>query len=406
MSSSAPAQTPLHHTALAGARIAFTGRLASMPRAEAESRITHAGGTITTSLSRKTTHLVIGMHGWPLRPDGSLSPRLKQAERLRQKHGHLAIISEIRLLELLGCIEQTSSVSKSYSLAHVAEVIGVEPETIERWEYLGLLRSHHGCYDFQDIISLQTIAALVKDGVHPQTIRSSLDSLAAFVSGTERPLAQLCVVAAESGELLAQVNGSLVAPDGQQFLDFECHAPTSDTLTSRDRPGAESAPTDTGVPRGMAIIEPKPVNQLERAIAFERDEQYEAAAACYRQAIVDEPRSVEAMFNLGNVLRMMGNDGGAQAMYELALAFDPSNELVWYNLADVQEEAEDFAQAIASLRNAIAIDPSFADAHFNLASCLESTGDHAGAKQHWQTYLSLDPASTWADIARRNCGRG
>src|SRR5690606_30950180 len=124
--------------------------------------------------------------------------------------------------------------------------------------------------DFQDIVSLQTVASLVRRGVKPDDIQRSLTNLADILPGTERPLAQLQIVAAEPGELLAQVGEALIAPDGQQMLPFECAAGATaagGAVEIEPKPGlalsedafarADEAPAPAPVPFAP-VLEPKP----------------------------------------------------------------------------------------------------------------------------------------------------
>ena len=46
--------------ALAGKRFIFTGALSTLTRGEAEERIRQLGGTVSSSVSRNTDHVVVG----------------------------------------------------------------------------------------------------------------------------------------------------------------------------------------------------------------------------------------------------------------------------------------------------------------------------------------------------------
>ena len=381
---------------LGSARVAFTGRLASMTRRDAQRAVRRAGGQLASSVSRHTTHLVVGARGWPIRPDGRVTRSLERAEALRRREIPVRIISEDEFLTLLWGerVEDRPAPEgpKSYPLGEVAALVGVEPHTIERWEHLGLVRSHEDQYDFRDIVSLQSIASLVRSGASPDAIRAALQALSSVLPGVDRPLAQLKIVVAASGELLAQIGESLIDPQGQQRLDFEGVAEIAEVKTGSLSSSATAMPDAPG-------------DCFEHALALEEEERYEAAAALYRRAIALSPGWAEAHFNLANVLRMLERDEGAEEIYLLAVAMDPSNELAWYNLADVQEEEGRLDAAVESLHAAIRACPTFADAHFNLASCLEQLGDRDGAKRHWGSYLKLDPESEWATIARDHLRR-
>ena len=388
---------------LRAARVAFTGRLASMTRREADAAVRRAGGVGVGSVTGRTTMLVVGLRGLPIRADGRVTRALERAEALRRAGVEIRILGEDDFLAMLRGGGEVAGgaqggATKRYPLGEVASLVGVEPEMIERWEHLGLVRSGAGLYDFQDIVSLQSIASLVRSGASPGAIWRSLDGLSSVLPHVDRPLAQLKIVIASSGELLAQIGEALIDPQGQQHLDFERCAGGA----GEDGPAsiAEVKPAASAGVGGRGAGPEDPDELFERALAMEEDERYAEAAAWYRRAIGLSPGWAEAHFNLANVLRMLERDEGAEEVYHLAVELDPSNELAWYNLADVQEEDGRLEEAAESLGAALRACPTFSDAHFNLASCLEQLGDRAGARRHWSTYLRLDPDSAWAAIAR------
>lgn len=57
------------------------------------------------------------------------------------------------------------------------------------------------------------------------------------------------------------------------------------------------------------------------------------ALACYAQAFVQDPESVSAFNNYGNVLREMGHPDRAQPFLEHAIRLDPGHETARFNLA-------------------------------------------------------------------------
>src|SRR5205807_1674263 len=74
--------------------VAFTGRLASMKRAEAFEHVRKHGGTPRRGVTKGTSLLVVGELGWPLLGDGRPSNSLARA-----KSFGVAIASERRVLE-------------------------------------------------------------------------------------------------------------------------------------------------------------------------------------------------------------------------------------------------------------------------------------------------------------------
>jgi hypothetical protein len=127
-------------------------------------------------LSRKTSLLVVGMDGWPLLPDGGVGNKLKRAEELRRNGCGIRILSEEAFLELLGRNNRHRSVvPKTNPAAEVCRRLKLSPEALQRWEQFGLIRPVDGLYDFQDLVSLRTIAELVDAG----SARDHLKSLQA-----------------------------------------------------------------------------------------------------------------------------------------------------------------------------------------------------------------------------------
>lgn len=372
-------------TSIEHKQIAFTGRLASMPRDEAWEAVRRAGGMPCKSVTQQTDILVIGMEGWPLLPDGSVSRKLAYAERLRRQGHAIRIISEPEFLEAVGLSDQGKQLQKSYPARQVCEILNISPETLERWEQFGLVRPVEGNYDFQDLISVRTIAALVAQGVQPATIAKSLHELASVLT-VERPLAQLKIVLENPRILLAAVDDQRIAPNGQLLLDFGGQARVKGVV----------APVRAAACNDALSAE----DWFHIGGMCEDEERYAEAAEAYRRAISLHPDYAEAFFNLGNVLRETGERTRAAEAYQAAVACDPYLHWAWYNLADMQEESGRVHEAIESLERAVAISPTYADARFNLARCFERIGRPHEARLHWTAYLRLDPRSEWADIAR------
>ena len=155
-----------------------------------------------SSVSRQTSYVVVGMEGWPLLPDGLISNKLRRAEEFIKRGYPLQILSESSFLELAGKKEHQVSLRKVYPEQEICRLMKISPETLRRWEQFGLVVSCGGEYDFQDIVSMRTIGELVKRGVRPETIARSLKSLAAILPDTDRPLAQLRLVAEAPQKIL------------------------------------------------------------------------------------------------------------------------------------------------------------------------------------------------------------
>ncbi len=132
-----------------------------------------------------------------------------------------------------------------------------------------------------------------------------------------------------------------------------------------------------------------------------------AAAASFRRAALIEPDSYEAVYNLAQALRQLGDTRGALAAYERALALDRSaqalNALAWH-LATAAEVL-DPARARELAREALRLEPGQAEYHDTLAEALAGSGDLAGAVAAMQEAVRLDPNPLFqqrlADFQRR-----
>lgn len=369
---------------LRNASVAFTGKLGTMSRDEACRLVNAASGTVSAHLTRKTGALIVGMAGWPLLANGSVSQRLQRAEALNREGCAIQIISELRFLELTGLVERRAELEQTYSAADVCKLLNVDAATLKRWEQFSLIHGTAGYYDFQDLVSLQTIARLINDGVRPEVIAQSLHDLSAILPGTHRPLAQLKIVAEHSRSILADFGDFRLSPAGQICFSFD------------SAPAPESAVID--LQQETRSVE----DWFELGQSHEEQERYDEATAAYQKCFALSPRCPEACFNLGNVLRETGDHDGAEKSYRMAIAQEPSFAPAWYNLADVQEQRGKLLEAISSLQAALTIAPTYADAHFNLAVFLEKAGRVAEAQTHWRAYLELDPESQWSALAREH----
>jgi tetratricopeptide (TPR) repeat protein len=419
---------------LAGQRVTLTGRFAYIAKEDAERLVARAGGAFSTSFSHRITMLVVGARGWPLLASGKVTGKLAQAEKLRAAGVPLRIISEDEFRELLGLVPASAPRSKSLSLEQVAASVGVQPGVIERWTQLGLVRATDDMYDFRDMVSLRAVTDLVSHGVDPVVIRRSLESLSRMLPDVDRPLAQLNVLIAESGELAAEVEGALLTPSGQLEIRFGARAPAESEPARGEVPsrgpaasaraagfspaahaddpaaarrGALGGAGAFGVARAMPAnadsrAEPDEVSRLiEAGLRHESQNRRDDAAAAYRRAAQLAPRDPIPSFNLGNLLLKSGRAREAISEFERTTALDPAHARAWFNLAHAQDAAGRPTAALSSLRRAVTADPSFADAHFNLAELALRLGDRALAARSWEQYLRLDSSSEWAAEARR-----
>lgn len=107
----APAAAPSAPVAvdLKGASFLFTGKMATMPRNEAEAKVRQAGGAVASGVTAKLFYLVIGDEGSPLYGGGKKGSKQLKAEDLNNSGANIKIISETAFLKMMAGEQQTFS---------------------------------------------------------------------------------------------------------------------------------------------------------------------------------------------------------------------------------------------------------------------------------------------------------
>src|SRR6266851_197818 len=274
---SEPSTSPLQRS------VAFTGRLASMKREQAFALVRRNGGTPRRGLTRKTDILVVGELGWPLLPDGQPSKSLS----LAKSYG-VAIASERQFLEWAGKAIPDEQV-RSYSAGQIASLSGLPPEVIDQLAAFGLLDGRNDRYGFRDLTAARQLAELLQSGVGLSTITKSLHAIRKWLP--DAALSNLRLYPSSSDAILiahmigrTDQTGQFVLPVGEAQED-------ADAL-------------------------------FEQAQAAEEAKDTETALRLYRKVMRLDPRDPAAAFNLGNLLRSIGQKVEAEAAYQAATRAD------------------------------------------------------------------------------------
>ena len=341
--------------------IAFTGRLASMRRAEAFEAVRAHGGTPREGVTRTTELLVVGGLGWPLLADGRPSNSLAQA-----RAQGIPIVSERRFLEWLGKAVPDEQ-ARTFTGEQIARLSKLSPETVDQLSALGLIEARDGLFGFTDLAAARQIAELLGKGVPLSTITGSLHEIRRWLPDAHLSRLRLH---ADSNRLLVEQPHGRTDRQGQFMLPVE---PTEDD--------ADSA--------------------FAEAQAAEETGDLVSAETLYRRVMLLDPKDPAPAFNLGNILRAAGRAADAEAAYRHAVRADPAFAPGWHNLADLLDDGGRLPDAIECLKRAAAADGQYADALFNLALFLQKLERHAEAAGWWRRYLALDGNSSWAARARR-----
>jgi hypothetical protein len=86
---------------LSGLTFVFTGKMATMPRKDAEARVKAANGTVAGSVTKKLHYLVVGDEGSPFYSGGTKGEKQVKAEQLNAAGANIRVISETAFLQML-----------------------------------------------------------------------------------------------------------------------------------------------------------------------------------------------------------------------------------------------------------------------------------------------------------------
>jgi tetratricopeptide (TPR) repeat protein len=343
--------------------VAFTGRLASMKRAEAFEHVRKHGGTPHRGVTKGTTLLVVGELGWPLLADGRPSNSLARA-----KSYGVTVANERRFLEWVGRAAADEQ-ARTYTAAQLSSLSGLPPNVIEQLAQFGLIDPREGRYRFRDLAAARQIAELFAAGVGLSVVTKSLQDIRKWLP--DAGLSNLKLFPAAHDTLLVEQAKGRTDRKGQFVLPVGEPQESPDAL-------------------------------FDEAQAAEECGDVALAERLYRRVVKLDPGDPAAAFNLGNLQRAAGRKAEAEAAYRAAAKADPRFAEAWYNLADLLDDAGRATEAIACLERALAAEPSHSDSIFNLALLLQRAERLSDASTYWRRYLALDDTSEWAARAKRS----
>ncbi len=378
---------------LAGARIAFVGRLAGMNRKEATATVRRHGGQVQDRIDTKLDLIVVSDNELPLGDlfrNGVLTPEVRQAA----DQGSLAVITETQLWQRLGLVDAGR---KLYTPAMLADLLDVSVAVVRRWHRTGLIVPAREVkrlpyFEFQEVATARRLAELLAAGCSPVEIERKLAELSRYVPAVDRPLSQLSVIV-EGKHLLLRQGDGLVEPGGQLRIDFE----------ASEQPAQADHSTTNGciplLPQSESA-ELTPGEMIAAAEAYEDEGQLEAAVEMYRAALAAAGPVAEVNFALAEVLYRLGDSTAARERYFSAIELDEDYVEARANLGCVLAETGQAELAIAAFQGALAHHDDYPDVHYHLARTLDELERAPEAENHWRVFLQLAPDSPWAEEAQ------
>jgi len=380
-------------------RVAFVGRLASLPKREAQQLIRQHGGIVSDEMAADVDLVVIGEDDLPLGETNLDDPH--SAWRQAAEQGTLEVITETELWQRLGLVEEQQNVHRLYTPAMLAQLLGVSLAVVRRWHRRGLIVPARlvrklPYFDFREVATARRLAELLAAGVSAKAIEKKLASLAKLLPGVERPLAQLSVIV-EGKQLLLRQGDGLFEPGGQLRFDFG-----SSLAGDEDPPEATQLISVLSMEphRRVEASPTSPSHMLALAGELEDLGQLEAAAEMYRAAMAAGGPDAEICFRLAEVLYQLGEVGAARERYYMAIELDEDYVEARANLGCVLAEAGEHDLAEAAFQGALAYHGDYPDVHYHLARTLDELDRETEAEEHWRTFIELAPDSPWAAEAR------
>tara|TARA_B100000686_G_scaffold76415_1_gene82352 strand:+ start:286 stop:1410 length:1125 start_codon:yes stop_codon:yes gene_type:complete len=352
-----------------GHYVAFTGKLSSVGRREANALVGRLGGIFQQEVNARTTILVIG--------DESVdekSNKVRKAKELNQKSpGSVSIIREEEFCRLAG-LRSSESLKRFYhgrrQIQELYPLIRDEHlRYLRKWDLIRpvIQTNSDSYYSFGDV----TIVKHVHDELSQDV--SFRGAVRAVLSG-------------QNGQLSLDFNAirSESHPAKVILLDEVSHESSKKISGAQESPGKLAAQF---FHEGSDLDEGPDADPKRAAVA-------------YRKALLLEPSLVPALVNLANIHYAQNQLVEAQALYERALNLEVDCFEAFFNLGNIHHDLGRYLQAVEYYREALRLQSTYADAHFYLAVTLEKMGLSTNAKPHWKMYQQLEPDGEWVDLAR------
>lgn len=146
----------------------------------------------------------------------------------------------------------------------------------------------------------------------------------------------------------------------------------------------------------LADVRAEPVPVTDPAIAegvrLHDEGQFAEAVAQYQQALVNDPASVLARYEMTlSYIAMKDYAAALEVAREAVLVEHRLRPKLYMLIGTVQDETGDSAGAIATYKEAIALEPSYFLLYFNLGITYLRQEDHDQASAQFQSALMLNP---------------
>ncbi|SEG60194.1 Predicted O-linked N-acetylglucosamine transferase, SPINDLY family [Bryocella elongata] len=174
------------------------------------------------------------------------------------------------------------------------------------------------------------------------------------------------------------------------------------TDRSQQRRGAKAPAAPNGIARAAAQADAGQQARfharMNEGVTHLRAARWREGAASLAAAIEIDPRSADAVSNLGVALYYLGDAERARVCYLKALELNPKLASAHSNLGQALLALGRNSEAASSLIKAVELDPKLTDGWVNLGAALNAIGKHAAAGEASRHALELDPNNLEASL--------
>ncbi len=140
------------------------------------------------------------------------------------------------------------------------------------------------------------------------------------------------------------------------------------------------------------ILDPKDIEALfRRGLVRQSKSDFDGALADYTQVIALDPKRADAFSNRGFVKQATGDSDGAMADYTEALSLNPKIAADYYNEGLIQAQKGFLDSAITDFNQALGLDSKMTLAYYNRANAKNVEGDVDGAIADYTQALAQNP---------------
>jgi DNA-binding transcriptional MerR regulator len=330
-----------------------------------------------------------------------------------------ALLDEPQSLELFQ--ENSLGITRLYTVAMMADVLGVSQATIRHWRRNKLIQATRSSssidwYDYSTLVIAKDLSRLLRSGL---SLRELSNQIHLFTNGDDRRVGEvISQIVIDGRRLSLRWNDHLLSPGGQMQLDF--YACDGDADTNHNAPqhvkqtttlpvvlSFDAAQPDIliEIPHESVAAIPSSTELLDIAADLEAAGNFIEASEALRAVLQSGGPCASITFMLAETLYRAGDLAAARERYYTVIELDEDHLEARTSLACILAEQGDPELATAALEGVLKQQPDYADAHWHLAGIQAEAGYEEKACFHLHRFLALAPESPWASLAREQLSK-